>query len=150
MADQRSAVERVASMNLEGLMLPEPAPVSYWWVWLIAGLLIAVMVIAWIRQYRSAKATAFRTLKQLQKEVSGLDNNIDFAEQKIQNIKKQIARSLRQGFSETRLDKVMPENIKWREYLSSLEIELYSKKASDPRALLGLIKSAQMWLKSSS
>jgi hypothetical protein len=146
MADQRSSIERVASMNLEGLILPESAPVSYWWVWLIVSLLIAVIAIAWIKKYRSPKATALRTLKQLQKDVS----NSGLAEKKMQNVKKQIARSLRQGFSETRLDKVMPDNLKWREYLSTLETALYANKASGPQALSRLIKSAQIWLKNSS
>ncbi len=143
MNKEKTAIEKVANMNLEGLLLPEPAPVSYWWLWVIIGLLILITVMAWLKKYRSPKATALRSLKQLRKDLS--TNGHDS-----QKIKKQIARSLRQGFGATRLDNVMPDNMKWREYLSALESMLYSNKTSTPQELSSLIKTAQIWLRASS
>lgn len=143
MNEEKTSIEKLANMNLEGLLLPEPAPVSYWWLWIIIGLLILIIAIAWIRRCRSPKATALRSLKQLRKELSieGHDS---------QKIKKQVARSLCQGFGVTRLDNIMPDNMKWREYLSTLETTLYANKPIEPQALSSLIKTAQNWLRASS
>ena len=146
MNEEKTSIEKLANMNLEGLLLPDQAPASYGWIWLIIGLLILITVMAWVKKYRSPKATALRSLKQLQKDLSidGYDT---------QNIKKQIARSLRQGFSVTRLDHVMPDNIKWRKYLSTLETALYANKPSESqpqsKVLSSLIKNAQAWLRAS-
>ncbi len=146
MNEDKTSIEKLANMNLEGLLLPEPAPVSYDWLWLVFGLLVLITVAAWAKKYRSPKATALRSLKQLQKKLS---KEASTDEHDIHNIKKQIARSLRQGFNVTRLDNVMPDNMKWREYLSTLETALYANKPSEPKALLPLIKSAETWLRNS-
>ncbi len=143
MYEEKTSIEKLANMNLEGLLLPDPTPVSYWWIWMIVGLLSLIVAIAWRKRYHSPKATALRSLKKLRKELS-LDGHDS------QRIKKQIARSLRQGFNETRLDKVMPNNMKWREYLSTLETALYANKSSQPQELSSLIKTAQIWLRASS
>ena len=142
MNEDKTSIEKLANMNLEGLLLPEPATVSYGWAWLIAGLLVATILLAWRRKYKSPKTTALRELRRLQTD---LKNN-DYDEK---NIKKQIAQSLRQGFSATRLDYVMPDNIMWREYLTDLETALYTNNPNDTQTLLSLIKSAQRWLKTS-
>ncbi len=143
MNEEKTSIEKLANMNLEGLLLPEPAPVSYWWLWMIVGLLILIIAIAGRKRYHSPKSTALRQLKKMRKELSieGHDS---------QKIKKQIARSLRQGFGVTRLDNVMPDNMKWREYLSTLETTLYANKPIEPQALSSLIKTAQNWLRASS
>ena len=142
MNEDKTSIEKLATMNLEGLLLPEPALDSYWWLWLMLSLLFMAMAFVWVKKYRSPRATALRSLKQLQKEVS-IDGH------DAQNIKKQIARLLRQGFEVTRLDNVMPENIQWREYLSTLETALYSNKPSESQTLSSLITSAQTWLRKS-
>ncbi len=142
MNEDKTSIEKLANMNLEGLLLPEPVSVSYWWLWMIIGLLIVVITWAWIKKYHSPKATALRDLKQLHKDLKS--NNVD-----MESIKKQIAGSLRQGFNVTRLDNLMLDNMQWREYLSTLETALYSNNTSEPQELSSLITSAQNWLKSS-
>ncbi len=138
MNEEKTSIEKLANMNLEGLLLPEPVSTSFLWLWILLGLFIVVAIWAWCKNYQSPKATALRTLKQLQKN----NDNNDAHE-----IKKQIAQSLRQGFNVTRLDTVMPDNLKWREYLTTLETALYANKPSEPNTLLPLIKSAQTWLR---
>ena len=144
MNKEKTAIENIASMNLEGLLLPEPAPASYWWLWIVVGLLTLIIAIAWFKRYRSPKAIALRQLNHLKKELS-IDEISDA--RKSQKIKKEIARSLRQGFEATRLDTVMPDNMKWREYVSHLETSLYANKPIEPQALSSLIKTAQNWLR---
>ena len=138
--EDKTSIERLANMNLEGLLLPEPAPASYWWLWVIIGLLIVVTMWLWLRKFRSPKATALRELKQLHKDLKAKRADV-------KNIKEQIALSLRQGFEVTRLDNAMPDNMKWREYLKSLEVALYANQSSDPQSLSLLITNAQTWLK---
>ncbi len=142
MSEDKTSIEKLANMNLEGLLLPEPATVSYWWVWMIVGLLIFVIVWAWRKKYHAPKATALRELKQLHQDLK--TNSAD-----TKSIKKQIARSLRQGFNVTRLDNIMPDNMQWCEYLNTLETALYANKTSKPQVLSELITSAQNWLRRS-
>ncbi|MEE9310086.1 MAG: hypothetical protein V3U64_03630 [Cocleimonas sp.] len=140
MNEGKTSIEKLATMNLEGLLLPEPTPVSLWWLWVIIGLVLLAMVLVGVKKYHSPKATALRSLKQLQRDVSG-DG------QDSQRIKKQIAVSLRQGFEVARLDNVMPDNMQWREYLNTLETAVYSNKSSDQKTLSTLILNAQTWLR---
>ena len=142
MNETKTSIEKLATMNLEGLFLPEPASLSFWWLWLVLGLLFLIVAMIWMKKYHSTKATALRDLKQLEKKLS-----ISICEQ--EQLKKQIACALRLGFKVTRLDYVMPENIKWREYLVTLETAIYANKSSDPDVLKSLVKDAQAWLRSS-
>lgn len=142
MNEDKTSIEKLANMNLEGLLLPEPDPVSMWWFWVIIALLVFIVLFAWAKKHRSPKAVALRSLKQLQFDLK--DDGYD-----PKTIKEQIAISLRQGFSVTRLDNVMPDNRQWCEYLSTLETELYANKESKPQALSSLITSAQSWLRDS-
>jgi len=146
MNEDKTSIEKLANMNLEGLLLPETVPVSYWWLWLILGLLIAIVTSLWAKKYYSPKATALRELKRLHKDLKA---NLNANKGDTKNIKKQIALSLRQGFNTTRLDKVMPNNMQWREYLISLETAIYSNKSDEIQELSSLIKSAQTWLQKS-
>ncbi len=151
MYEEKTSIEKLANMNLEGLLLPDPTPISYWWIWMIVGLLSLIVAIAWRKRYHSPKATALRSLKKLRTQLKlQLRKELSIDGHDSQRIKKQIARSLRQGFNETRLDKVMPNNMKWREYLSTLETALYANKSSQPQELSSLIKTAQIWLRASS
>ena len=143
MNSEKTSIEKLANMNLEGLLLPEPIAVSYWWVWVIAALLIAIIAWVWIKKYGTAKATALRELEKLRAVLNDDKQDTKY-------IKVQIAQSLRQGFKVTRLDSVMPDNMKWREYLSTLEMELYAKETSklnESQTLRSLIKDGQTWLK---
>ncbi len=148
MNEDKTSIEKLANMNLEGLLLPDPTPVSYWWLWVLIACFIVVVTWLWRKKYRAPKATALRELKQLHR-------NLEVNKDDPKSIKKQIALSLCQGFEVTRLDNVMPDNIQWREYLNTLERSLYSNETAngngnnnnEPETLLSLIKSAQSWLR---
>ncbi len=70
MNEDKTSIEKLANMNLEGLLLPEPTAVSYWWLWDFIGLLIVVVTWVWIKKYHAPKATALRELKQLHKDLN--------------------------------------------------------------------------------
>ncbi len=138
MNDEKTAVEKLASGQLEGLIIPQPPEVSFWWLWLIAGLLLAMLAFAWFKKRNSAKAKALRELQHLQSKITD--------EKQAQNIAKDIAVSLRHGLNLTRLDSFMPENTQWRDYLGELDNAIYADKLPSQVDLLSLILKAQSWL----
>jgi len=146
MNEDKTSIEKLATMNLEGLLLPEPTPVSYWWLGGLIALVFVLIAWVWAKKRQAPKAIALRDLKRLEKTV--MTNS---AESKMSTkfIEEQLAVSLRQGFKVTRLDSVMPDNLEWREYLNTLETTLYNKQPSEPQVLKTLITSAISWLRKS-
>ena len=135
---EKSSVEKLATGQLEGLIIPEPPAVSFWWLWLIAALLVMMLALVWLKKRNSPKAKAQRELKSLQSKITD--------EKQAQHIATDIAVSLRHGLSLTRLDEFMPENIQWRNYLSELDSAIYADKLPSQVDLLSLILKAQTWL----
>jgi len=139
MIDKKTSVEKLASGQLEGLILPAPAEVSFWWFWLIAGFFIILLAFIWLKKRNSAKA--LRELQILQSQIT--------SEAQAKHIASGIAVSLRHGLKLTRLDEFMPENIQWRNYLSELDNAIYADKQPSQVELLSLILKAQTWLNKS-
>ncbi len=138
MNDEKTSVEKLASGQLEGLIIPQPPEASFWWLWLIAGLLVIMLTLAWLKKCNSPKAKALRELQHLQSKITD--------EKQAQNIATDIAVSLRHGLNLTRLDGFMPENIQWRDYLGELDNAIYADKLPSQVDLLSLILKAQSWL----
>ena len=141
MIDKKTSVEKLASGQLEGLILPAPAEVSFWWLWLIAGFFIILLAFMWLKKRNSPKAKALRELQILQSQIT--------SEAQAKHIANGIAVSLRHGLKLTRLDEFMPENIQWRNYLSELDNAIYADKQPSQVELLSLILKAQTWLNKS-
>ena len=138
MNDEKTSVEKLASGQLEGLIIPEPPEASYVWIWIVVGLLLAMLAFVWIKKRSSPKARTLRELKYLQSKITD--------EKQAQNIATDIAVSLRRGLNLTRLDEFMPENTQWRDYLSELDSAIYADKLPSQVDLLSLILKAQTWL----
>jgi len=138
MSDEKTSVEKLATGQLEGLIIPAPPEASFWWLWLVAGFLFAMLAFAWFKQHNSPKAKARRELKHLQSKITD--------EKQAQNIATDIAVTLRHGLNLTRLDEFMPENIQWRIYISELDSAIYADKLPSQVDLLSLILKAQTWL----
>ncbi|MCF6189271.1 MAG: DUF4381 family protein [Cocleimonas sp.] len=138
MSDEKTSVEKLASGQLEGLILPAPPEVFYWWFWIIAGLLLAMLAFVWFKKCNSPKAKARRELKHLQSKITD--------EKQAKNIATDIAVSLRHGLNLTRLDEYMPDSIPWHDYLGELDNAIYADKHPSQVDLLSLILKAQSWL----
>ncbi len=138
MNDEKTSVEKLANGQLEGLILPAPPETSFWWLWLIVGVFLAILAFAWFKKRNSPKAKALRELKNLQAKITD--------EKQAKSIATDIAVSLRHGLNLTRLDEFMPENIQWRNYLSDLDSAIYADKLPSQVDLLSLILKAQTWL----
>jgi len=138
MNDEKTSVEKLATGQLEGLILTAPTEASFWWLWLIAGLLVIMLALVWLKKRNSPKAKAQRELKYLQSKITD--------EKQAQHIATDIAVSLSHGLSLAQLDEFMPENIQWRNYLSELNSAICADKLPSQVDLLSLILKAQTWL----
>ena len=70
MNDEKTSVEKLSTRQLEGLILPAPTEASFWWLWLIAGLLVIMLALVWLKKRNSPKAKAQRELKYLQSKIT--------------------------------------------------------------------------------
>lgn len=138
MSDEKTSLEKLATGQLEGLILPAPPEATYGWLGLVAGLLLAMLAFVWFKKRNSSKAKARRELKHLQSKITD--------EKQAQNIAIGIAGALCHGLNLTRLDEFMPENIQWRDYLGELDSAIYADKHPSQVDLLSLILKAQIWL----